>query len=144
MYNHNQSYINCKGLMTKINRNDTCPCGSEKKYKKCCALKEAQKKQKRFHNLKDLKMQIQSGVSSASPIASKVFSVLSSTMTPSKSALVGHSIKQTKEGHTHSDNCGCDHNHEKDVLKSEKEKAEVRGYSTLEELIGVENPSEKI
>ena len=25
--------------MTKIGRNDPCPCGSGKKYKKCCATK---------------------------------------------------------------------------------------------------------
>ena len=24
----------------KVNRNDACPCGSGKKYKKCCALKQ--------------------------------------------------------------------------------------------------------
>lgn len=24
-----------------VNRNDPCPCGSGKKYKKCCGLKEA-------------------------------------------------------------------------------------------------------
>ena len=24
---------------TKANRNDLCPCGSRKKYKKCCGLK---------------------------------------------------------------------------------------------------------
>ncbi len=135
--------MNHKGLMTKINRNDTCPCGSGKKYKKCCALKEAQKKQKRFHSLKDLKMQLKQGSSSTSPLASKVFSVLSSTMTPSESSLAGHSIKQTREAHTHGDNCGCHTNHEDQVLKQEKERAEARGYSTLEELIGVETPSEK-
>lgn len=27
-------------MATKINRNDPCPCGSRKKYKKCCGLKE--------------------------------------------------------------------------------------------------------
>lgn len=27
----------------KIGRNDPCPCGSGKKYKKCCLLKEAEK-----------------------------------------------------------------------------------------------------
>ena len=27
----------------KIGRNDPCPCGSGKKYKKCCMLKEAEK-----------------------------------------------------------------------------------------------------
>jgi hypothetical protein len=26
--------------MTKPGRNDGCPCGSGRKYKKCCALKE--------------------------------------------------------------------------------------------------------
>ena len=135
--------MNFKGLMIKINRNDTCPCGSGKKYKKCCALKEAQKKQRRFHGLKDLKMELKQGLSSTSPIVGKVFSVLSSTMTPSESSIKGHSIKQTKEGHTHGDNCGCHTSHENQVLKKEKEKAEVRGYSTLEELIGLETPSEK-
>ena len=27
---------------TKVGRNDPCPCGSGKKYKKCCALKAAE------------------------------------------------------------------------------------------------------
>jgi uncharacterized protein YecA (UPF0149 family) len=26
---------------TKVGRNDPCPCGSGKKYKKCCLLKGA-------------------------------------------------------------------------------------------------------
>ena len=29
--------------MAKAGRNDACPCGSGKKYKKCCALKEEKK-----------------------------------------------------------------------------------------------------
>jgi hypothetical protein len=29
-------------MMSKIGRNDPCPCGSGKKYKKCCLLKEQQ------------------------------------------------------------------------------------------------------
>jgi uncharacterized protein YecA (UPF0149 family) len=28
-----------KNTQTKIDRNDPCPCGSEKKYKKCCMEK---------------------------------------------------------------------------------------------------------
>jgi len=32
--------------MSKVGRNDPCPCGSGKKYKKCCELKE---KHKKFH-----------------------------------------------------------------------------------------------
>jgi len=33
---------------TKINRNAPCPCGSGKKYKKCCGLKEMESTQKRL------------------------------------------------------------------------------------------------
>ncbi len=29
-----------RGKMEKVGRNDPCPCGSGKKYKKCCALKQ--------------------------------------------------------------------------------------------------------
>lgn len=32
--------------MEKVGRNDPCPCGSGKKYKKCC---ETAVKQKKFH-----------------------------------------------------------------------------------------------
>lgn len=32
--------IECKKLAEKIGRNDPCPCGSGKKYKKCCMNKE--------------------------------------------------------------------------------------------------------
>lgn len=30
--------------MEKVGRNDPCPCGSGKKYKKCCELKQKHKK----------------------------------------------------------------------------------------------------
>jgi len=30
--------------MAKVNRNDPCPCGSGKKYKKCCGAAPAKKK----------------------------------------------------------------------------------------------------
>ena len=32
--------------MPKVGRNDPCPCGSGKKYKKCCELKEYAEQQK--------------------------------------------------------------------------------------------------
>jgi hypothetical protein len=32
--------------MTKIGRNDSCPCGSGKKYKRCCEQKEAEMRQR--------------------------------------------------------------------------------------------------
>jgi len=31
-------------LLSKVGRNDPCPCGSGKKYKKCCMVKEEQSK----------------------------------------------------------------------------------------------------
>ena len=30
--------------MSKVGRNDPCPCGSGKKFKKCCEMKEKHKK----------------------------------------------------------------------------------------------------
>lgn len=30
-------------MSPKVGRNDPCPCGSGKKYKKCCELKESKK-----------------------------------------------------------------------------------------------------
>lgn len=30
--------------MAKAGRNDSCPCGSGRKYKKCCALKSADRR----------------------------------------------------------------------------------------------------
>jgi len=34
-HHHNQTYVRSQ---PKIGRNDPCPCGSGKKYKKCCGL----------------------------------------------------------------------------------------------------------
>lgn len=36
--------------MTRIGRNDKCPCGSEKKYKQCCLIKEEELKKKELDN----------------------------------------------------------------------------------------------
>ena len=32
---------------TKVGRNDTCPCGSGKKYKHCCLARQEQKEERR-------------------------------------------------------------------------------------------------
>ena len=37
-YNKSKTYVN----ENKIGRNDNCPCGSGKKYKKCCAKADKQ------------------------------------------------------------------------------------------------------
>ncbi len=39
--------------MTKIGRNDKCPCDSGKKYKKCCMVKNEKEKQKEMHKFLD-------------------------------------------------------------------------------------------
>ncbi len=121
-------------IMSKVNRNDVCPCGSGKKYKKCCALKEAQKKQKRGLGLKGLGVNTKKAVTPMSSLATKVFSVLSSTMGSSQSSLSSRSVKTQQEGdsHVHGDSCGCHH-------APEEEKSEERGYKTLEELIGIDS-----
>ncbi len=39
--------------MTKTGRNDPCPCGSGKKYKKCCEAKEHAPKKLTAHKIED-------------------------------------------------------------------------------------------
>jgi hypothetical protein len=34
----------------KIGRNDPCPCGSGKKYKKCCLLQDEEKRQSKIED----------------------------------------------------------------------------------------------
>jgi SEC-C motif-containing protein len=36
--------------MNKIGRNDSCPCGSGKKYKRCCESKEAEMRQRELQS----------------------------------------------------------------------------------------------
>jgi len=64
--------------MSKISRNDLCPCGSGKKYKKCCALKEVERK-KTFRS--KTSFQPFSGKTASQSLAKKVFKVIS---TPSQ------------------------------------------------------------
>ncbi len=128
--------------MTKINRNDLCPCGSGKKYKKCCELKEVEKKKKRALGLKGMSLKLKNPGSPMVSLANKVFSVLSTSMDqPVKKSLSQHVVtsKQSGEGHCHGDSCGC-HVTEEEILRhEEEERAKKRGYRTLEELIGVED-----
>jgi hypothetical protein len=43
--------------MEKVGRNDPCPCGSGKKYKKCCELKEAPKQTHKPLNARSISVQ---------------------------------------------------------------------------------------
>ncbi|MBS0654164.1 MAG: SEC-C domain-containing protein [Verrucomicrobia bacterium] len=38
-------------MSEKQKRNELCPCGSQKKYKKCCGMQKAVQKQKAFSRM---------------------------------------------------------------------------------------------
>ena len=45
----------------KANRNDPCPCGSGKKYKKCCLTKDEEKRQETLVKSKELDRELSNG-----------------------------------------------------------------------------------
>jgi hypothetical protein len=65
--------------MSKINRNDPCPCGSGKKYKKCCGLKEQQARKPRLANPLSALSQLSGDKGSPMSLARRVFKVLTGT-----------------------------------------------------------------
>jgi hypothetical protein len=96
--------------MIKVNRNDPCPCGSGKKYKKCCGL-NAETKKPRLGGAKLFSQ----GAAAQNPtlnLAQRVFKVLTA---PSGAA------KALSKG-----------------VEEELSKEPPKGYGTLEELIGIE------
>lgn len=100
-------------VMSKTNRNDPCPCGSGLKYKKCCALADATRQQKR--RTSPGLFSLGKKVSQRSPSIMQTFAnrVLKVVSSPTKEPVREEEISQA---------------------------AEERGYGTLEELIGVEGP----
>jgi hypothetical protein len=95
--------------MSKTNRNDPCPCGSGKKYKKCCGLVEARKPRLGAAKL------LPQGSAANNPtlnLAQKVFKVLTAPSSANQAV-----PQQPAEG-----------------ASQEAQK----GYGTLEELIGIE------
>lgn len=101
--------------MSNIRRNDNCPCGSGKKYKKCCGKTEAQLIQQRHQGLKARSIS-QSPASPVQSFAKKVFTVLKDV-----------SKSETLSEHTFSKG---------QVEKKEEPKEHSQ---TLEGLIGLEN-----
>ena len=101
--------------MSKISRNDPCPCGSGKKYKKCCGLKEQQARRPRLSSPVSLLTRAAAEKGSPMAFARKVFKVLTNTArTPEPSSGEPSAAPRPK------------------------------GFSTLEELIGIEGtPAEK-
>jgi hypothetical protein len=70
--------------MTKINRNDPCPCGSGKKYKKCCEIREKERSRKKFEGLRGLKMNPFKVSSPAQSLAKHVFKLVSEPISKKK------------------------------------------------------------
>ena len=66
--------------MSKTNRNDPCTCGSGKKYKKCCGLKEAQKAQRRTTFQRG--MQFGSDITAHKNLTDSIIKVIKSGDTP--------------------------------------------------------------
>lgn len=99
--------------MTKVNRNDPCPCGSGKKYKKCCGLKELETKRPRLGGARLLPQGPSATKNPSVNLAQKVFKVLTA---PSGSAK-----EPPKEGAP-----------EQQAVETQKT------YGSLEELIGIE------
>ena len=95
--------------MSKTNRNDPCPCGSGKKYKKCCGLVEARKPRLGAAKL------LPQGSAAGNPtinLAQRVFKVLTAPSSTKEEA-----PQQPVEGTS---------------------QEASKGYGTLEELIGIE------
>jgi len=97
--------------MSKVNRNDPCPCGSGKKYKKCCGV-NAEKKKPRIGGAKLLPQGIFDTKNPTMNFAQKVFKVLTAPSGQPKEP-----PKSTED---------------------EKSGASPKSYGTLEELIGIE------
>ena len=94
--------------MSKINRNDSCPCGSGKKYKKCCGTKESQAKKPSLRGFSPFPKGANTSQSPSLALARRAFKVLSA---PSNASA---------------------------PKESDEPFAPQRGYQSLEELIGVE------
>jgi hypothetical protein len=105
--------------MDKINRNDPCPCGSGKKYKKCCALKATSKRKRHFSSLKGSASLVpQMKATADKSLAHHVFKLLTSSM---------ESEKKTPSPVEHPEG-----------IESPK------SYQSLEELIGLEGTQEDL
>ena len=97
--------------MSKVSRNDPCPCGSGKKYKKCCGI-NAETKKPRLGGVKMFPQGIAGVKDSKLNLAQKVFKVLTAP------------TGQQKEPPKQAD----------EQVSGEAPKS----YGTLEELIGIE------
>ena len=105
--------------MTKVNRNDPCPCGSGKKYKKCCGLKELEAKKPRLGGARLLPQGLGVSKNPSVNLAQKVFKVLTA---PSGAA------KETP----------------KEDAPAQQQTESQKTYGSLEELIGIEGAPKEV
>lgn len=105
--------------MSKLNRNDPCPCGSGKKYKKCCELKDQERRRKKFEGIRGLRVDPMN--QAKSPIRSLANHVLKVITEPLEN-------KPKKEE--------TDLKAKEDSAPSPGEKPKT--FSSLEELIGID------
>lgn len=99
--------------MNKVSRNDPCPCGSGKKFKKCCGIKEGEAKKPRLGGTKLFSQGVGGGNGPSVNLARKVFKVLSAPAGVPKAL----SMPSTQDTPAEQSSCG---------------------YASLEELIGIE------
>nr|CRI42383.1 Uncharacterized protein BN1224_DC9_BH_00160 [Chlamydia pneumoniae] len=85
----------------KINRNDLCPCGSNKKYKQCCLKKEEQTARYTTEGKFKFSAEVLSASEQgeAGDNCTKLFQRLSQSLTSEQKAAVGkfHQITKNKE-----------------------------------------------
>ncbi|WP_100934803.1 YecA family protein [Candidatus Chlamydia corallus] len=88
-------------MSKKINRNDLCPCGSNKKYKQCCLKKEEQTARYTTEGKFKFSAEVfsSSGQGKAGENCTKLFQRLSQSLTSEQKSAVGkfHEITKNKE-----------------------------------------------
>ncbi len=102
--------------MSKVSRNDPCPCGSGKKYKKCCGPLEEARARKKLSIAKPMPGLFTGAATPSQALAKKVFKVL--TKTPSEPAPATE---------------------EKSSIPPSEPVEQPRSYGSLEELLGSES-----
>lgn len=115
--------------MAKINRNDPCPCGSGKKFKKCCGVHEHTRKQRKFSAFKGAENLFKAcPVTPSTAMARHVFKILTSPMGTPASAVKSLGAPSAKVPEAVP----------APQVSNEEEIERPRTYESLEELIGVE------
>lgn len=104
--------------MSKVSRNDPCPCGSGKKYKKCCGPLEEARAKKKLLSAKPMPTLFSGAASPPQNLAKKVFKILTKPV-----------VEEPKP------------QEEKPEGTVSEPVEQPKSYGTLEELLGAESSS---